>query len=89
MASSHTPSSILNILYTHLDPYDWEDGIDIYQSGKVKEFQNFTGLVSAKVENLGLDHTTRELNSTPMEKLSNGLNVHVLKTEKMVTFVSI
>ena len=39
MASSHTPSSILNILYTHLDPYDWEDGIDIYQSGKVKEFQ--------------------------------------------------
>jgi SNF2 family DNA or RNA helicase len=46
-------SSVLNILYDHLDRFDWEDGIDLYQSGKVKNLQNYTGLVSAKVENFG------------------------------------
>ena len=54
MAKTQTSnSSLLNILYDHLEIDEWDDGIDLYQAGKVKKLKHYERLLSAKVDNLG------------------------------------
>ncbi|MDB2447207.1 DEAD/DEAH box helicase [bacterium] len=82
MATSKKSSSVLNILYEHLDPFDWEEGIDLYQSGKVKKIQNYTGLISAKVENFGPRGFDSRLKFHPNGKVIQWFECSCLKNRK-------
>lgn len=41
--------SLLDIFYKHVSESDWLEGLDLYQSGKVDDVEDFSGLITAKV----------------------------------------
>ena len=73
-------------MYNHLDPFDWEDGIDLYQSGKVKSIQDYTGLLSAKVENFGPRAFDTRLKFHPNGKVIQWFECSCIKNRKSGAF---
>ena len=86
MVKPKSSNSVLNILYEHLDPFDWEDGVDLYQGGKVKEIKDYSGLVSAKVENFGPRGFQTRLKFHPNGKVIQWFECSCIKNRKSGAF---
>lgn len=79
-------NSVINAIYEHLDPLDWEDGIDIYKSGKIEGFNDYSGLISVKMESESLRKLDVRLKIHPNREMIQWFECSCFKNRRTGAF---
>ncbi len=59
MQKTKTKTELLDSLFQHISEDDWQDGLAIYQSGKVKSASEFNGLITGTATDFDKTHEVR------------------------------